>query len=64
MNNWIDKHSVNCYFCNTLVDERECMPADKYNYNDGGDICRVCLKDMDKCIADSLHEAEWESKNS
>ena len=36
---WIDKHSVNCYFCDDLVDERECMPADIYNNYDGGDIC-------------------------
>jgi len=39
MNNWIEKHSVNCYFCGTLVDERECMPADEFNDNNGGDIC-------------------------
>ena len=44
MNNWIDKHSVNCYFCGNLVDERECQPADDYNNNDGGDICPECLK--------------------
>lgn len=43
MNNWIDKHSVNCYFCSGLVDERECMPADEYNDNDGGSICPDCL---------------------
>ena len=41
--NWIDKHSINCYFCGTLVDERECMPADEYNNNDGGEICQPCL---------------------
>ena len=39
-----DKHSVNCYFCNDLVDERNCMPADEFNDNDGGDICPKCLK--------------------
>jgi len=44
--NWIDRHSVNCYFCDALVDERECSPADPYNNNDGGDICPDCL---DKC---------------
>jgi hypothetical protein len=38
----IDKHSVNCYFCNSLVDERECIPADRYNNDDGGDICPTC----------------------
>jgi len=40
--NWIEKHSVNCYFCGTLVDERDCLPADEYNGNDGGDICKHC----------------------
>jgi len=44
--NTIDKHSVNCYFCNELVDERECLPADNYNDNDGGDICPVCQKNF------------------
>jgi hypothetical protein len=43
---WIDKHSVNCYFCGALVDERECTPADEYNNNDGGDICRDCLTNI------------------
>lgn len=41
---WVEKHSVNCYFCNAVVDERECMDADKYNGNDGGDICPDCQK--------------------
>ena len=36
------KHSINCYFCGNLFDERECQPADKYNDNDGGDICPLC----------------------
>lgn len=40
---WIDRHSVNCYFCGILFDEREGLPADDYNYNDGGDICPDCL---------------------
>jgi methionyl-tRNA synthetase len=35
---------VFCYFCNELVDERECKKADKYNNNDGGDICPKCQK--------------------
>ena len=39
-----DKHSVGCYFCGRLVDERECIPADEYNENDGGSICPECLK--------------------
>ena len=44
---WIDKHSVNCYFCGELVDERDCMPADSYNDNDGGDICPKCQRNKD-----------------
>jgi len=43
----VDKHSVNCYFCGELVDERDCVPADKHNGGDGGDCCRVCLKRRD-----------------
>jgi len=41
---WIERHSVNCYYCNDLVDERNCVPADNYNNNDGGDICPACQK--------------------
>ena len=39
---WIERPSVNCYYCNDLVDERNCVPADNYNNNDGGDICLAC----------------------
>ena len=39
MNNWIEKHSINCYLCGDLVDERDCIPADPYNDNDGGELC-------------------------
>ena len=42
--NWIDNHSINCYFCGELKDERECIPANEYNDNDGGDICTECQK--------------------
>jgi len=42
---WIDKHSVNCYFCGKLFDEREGQNADPFNNNDGGDICPDCLKE-------------------
>jgi len=42
---WVEEHSVNCYFCGELVDERECMPADEFNDNDGGDICPDCLEE-------------------
>ena len=38
----IDRHSINCYFCGELFDERECMPADEFNNDDGGDICEGC----------------------
>ncbi len=41
----IERHSVNCYFCGKLVDERDCIPADEFNNNDGGDICPKCLSD-------------------
>lgn len=41
--NWIDKHSVNCYFCGVLFDEREGKNADEFNNNDGGTICPSCL---------------------
>lgn len=40
----VDRHSVNCYFCGKLVDERECTPADDLNNNDGGDCCTACHK--------------------
>ena len=40
----IDKHSVNCYFCGELVDERECEDADEYNDHDGGSICPKCIQ--------------------
>jgi hypothetical protein len=40
---WIDIHSVNCYFCGELKDERDCINADEYNVNDGGSICQKCL---------------------
>jgi hypothetical protein len=41
---WIERHSVNCYYCNSLVDARLCLPADDYNNQDGGDICPSCQK--------------------
>jgi len=50
-----DKHSINCYFCNVLADERECLPADNYNEWDGGDICPKCQKDYKfKILHDTL----------
>jgi hypothetical protein len=44
MSNWIDRHSVNCYFCGDMYDERDCLPADDYNNNDGGSICPACME--------------------
>ena len=41
----LDRHSVTCYFCHELVDERECSSADEYNDNDGGSICEPCIED-------------------
>jgi hypothetical protein len=41
-NNWMERHSVDCYFCGILFDERDAMPADQFNDNDGGDICPAC----------------------
>ena len=40
----MDKHSVGCYFCGILFDEREGQNADDYNGNDGWTICPDCLK--------------------
>jgi len=49
---WLEKHSVNCYFCGKLFDERDGQNADSYNNNNGGSICPECLekikKDVDK----------------
>ena len=36
--------SVNCYFCNELSSDSECIPADEYNDNDGGSICPQCVE--------------------
>ena len=41
---WIVKHSVNCYFCGELFDERDGHPADTFNSNDGGEVCPDCEK--------------------
>lgn len=46
MDAWIDRHSVNCYYCGDLADERECEPADEYNGNDGGSVCPNCLEHL------------------
>ena len=41
---WVDKHSVNCYYCGELVDERNCVPntAEHGGNDDGGSICPEC----------------------
>ena len=44
MGNWVESHSVNCYFCGVLFDERQGQNADAFNNNDGGSICPDCLK--------------------
>ena len=38
------EHSVNCYFCGVLFDERDSCAADEFNNNDGGSICPNCLE--------------------
>ena len=54
---WIDKHSVNCYFCEALFDEREGDNADAWNGNDGGSICPQCIKVKD-AEADAQTDAQ------
>tara|TARA_B100001013_G_scaffold323232_1_gene234107 strand:+ start:103 stop:408 length:306 start_codon:yes stop_codon:yes gene_type:complete len=49
-NDWVERHSVTCYFCGNLVDERDCAPADAYNGKDGGDICQRC---QDRVLQDN-----------
>ena len=37
----IERHSINCFECGELVDERECFPnPDK---DEGGEICQHCF---------------------
>jgi len=38
----MDAHSVNCYDCGELVDERDCVNGDEYTH-DGGSLCPHCL---------------------
>ena len=44
---WIDRHSVSCYFCARLFDERDGYPADEYNAHNGGSICPDCIKEKE-----------------
>ena len=56
----IDRHSVNCFACGKLVDERECTPGVGFE----GDICSECHTGTDeKCnlSANGKHEPEFES---
>ena len=41
---WIERHSVGCYFCGALGDERMWQRADPFNNDDGGHICDKCLE--------------------
>lgn len=43
-----DRHSVNCYFCGKLFDEREGVSADQWNENDGGEACPECAKERER----------------
>lgn len=37
---WVDAHSVNCIYCDTLFDERVGVPGPGHV----GDVCPDCLK--------------------
>jgi len=39
---WIERHGVNCYFCNVLFDERESVGTTP----DGGDVCEECTDQL------------------
>lgn len=39
-----DKNTVNCYFCQREVLDKDSQNADEYNGNDGGSICETCLE--------------------
>jgi hypothetical protein len=55
----IDRHSVNCYVCTELTDERHTQPADNYNGNDGGSICTLCQDYIDTGVKHALVAALW-----
>lgn len=60
---WLDRHSVGCYFCGRLFDERKGRLADPYNGNDGGTICPECLNDrIQYVIYSSARNAYWTYK--
>lgn len=41
---WVERHSINCYRCGKLADERVCVPnTGEYGGNDdGGELCPTC----------------------
>lgn len=43
-----DRTTVTCYFCAKEFPDSECIPADEFNGNDGGEICESCVKVMPK----------------
>ena len=59
---WVDRHSVNCYFCSKLFDERDSYPADEFNSNGGGSICPDCLKQHEKYPGERIHELKTDSE--
>lgn len=40
---WIDRHSVNCYYCGRLFDERESVG---HGPDGGGEVCVDCQNRM------------------
>ena len=54
---WIDRHSVNCFVCNDLVDERDCIPGK----GGEGDICPKCQKEHPEAMM-TEEEAEDERR--
>ena len=51
---WIDRHSINCIECGSLVDERECLPG-----NGGeGDICPSCQSDEPAHAGDEAGDSD------
>ena len=47
MTDWIEKHSVNCYHCDILFDERDSCGTT----TDGGDVCPDCANKNPPCDA-------------
>ena len=51
MSNWMDKHSVNCIWCDALVDERECptLPGGI------GSVCARCDREVVQYLTNLCH---------